>query len=73
MEFPALVAVPVIAPVLEFKLKPAGRAPLEIDHVYGNVPPVATAVCEYAAPSVPPGNADVEMTRVAGATAIDSG
>jgi len=39
---PAVVGVPVIAPVPVFKLKPAGSVPLEIENdVKGGVPPVA--------------------------------
>ena len=67
-----MVGVPVIAPVLEFKLKPAGSAPLEIDHAYGSVPPVADTVCEYGTPAVPPGSDTVVIASVAGETAIDS-
>jgi hypothetical protein len=43
LNVPAVVGVPVIAPVLEFKLKPAGRLPTVIDHVIGAVP-VAVSV-----------------------------
>jgi len=35
---PAAVGVPVIAPVVPFKLKPTGRLPLFIDQVIGVVP-----------------------------------
>jgi hypothetical protein len=38
---PEPVGVPVIAPVLALRIKPAGRVPERIDHVYGWVPPVA--------------------------------
>ena len=40
---PEPVGVPVIAPVLA-KVRPAGRVPERIDHVYGWVPPVAVSV-----------------------------
>jgi hypothetical protein len=36
--------VPLIAPVEAFSVKPAGREPLVIDHVYGDTPPVAVSV-----------------------------
>ena len=36
---PAPVGEPVMAPVLAFKLNPAGSVPAVIDHVYGLVPP----------------------------------
>jgi hypothetical protein len=35
------VGVPLIAPVLGFNDNPGGKDPLEIDHVYGGVPPLA--------------------------------
>ncbi len=38
---PAVVGVPVIAPVELFSVRPAGNDPAVIDHVYGVVPPVA--------------------------------
>ena len=40
---PAVVGVPVIAPLLD-NVKPPGSAPALIDHVYGAVPPVAFSV-----------------------------
>lgn len=40
---PAVVGVPVIAPVAPFRNKPSGRLPEEIENVYGGVPPVATS------------------------------
>jgi hypothetical protein len=41
LNVPAVVGVPVIAPVFTFKPKPAGRLPLVIDHVIGVVPVAA--------------------------------
>ena len=38
MDVPIIVGIPVIAPVLSFKLKPVGSVPLEIDQVIGVVP-----------------------------------
>jgi len=61
------VGVPVIAPVLVFSVSPAGSVPLVNDHVYGVVPPVAASVVEYAVPTVPLGNDEVVIDRVAGA------
>ena len=47
LKVPVAVGVPVIAPVLGLKLRPAGSAPLVIDHdVYGGVPPLAVSVAE---------------------------
>ena len=43
---PAVVGVPVMAPVDEFSDKPAGRAPADKDQVFGVVPPVETSVVE---------------------------
>jgi len=40
---PAVVGVPVMAPVLGFSVKPGGRLPAVIEKVYGGVPPVATS------------------------------
>lgn len=39
-EFPALVGTPVMSPAA-LSVKPAGKAPEEIDHVYGVLPPPA--------------------------------
>jgi hypothetical protein len=41
-----VVGVPVMAPVLALSVKPAGSVPAEIAKEYGEVPPVALAVCE---------------------------
>jgi hypothetical protein len=48
---PEALGIPVTAPVEAFKIKPAGSAPLMIDHVYGGVPPEAFSVTEYAVPT----------------------
>ncbi len=37
---PAADGVPVIAPVVVFRLKPAGREPAETEKVYGETPPL---------------------------------
>ena len=42
---PAVVGVPVIAPVAVFSVRPAGSAPEAIAKVYGAVPPV-TVIAE---------------------------
>jgi hypothetical protein len=41
LDVPLAVGVPEIAPLLTDKLRPAGRLPVLIDHVYGAVPPLA--------------------------------
>jgi hypothetical protein len=61
---PAVVGAPLIMPVLLME-SPAGRLPA--DHVYGEVPPVAANVAEYAVPTVPVGRVPVEITSGAGA------
>jgi hypothetical protein len=55
LEFAAVVAVPVIAPVEAFRLRPVGSAPAVMDQVYGVLPPVAVNVDEYATPTVASG------------------
>ena len=42
LEAPALVGVPVIAPVPEFSDKPAGSAPAVMLHFSGGVPPATS-------------------------------
>ena len=61
---PAVVGVPLIVPLLLIE-RPLGR-PLA-DQVYGELPPVAARFAEYAVPTVPAGNAVVEITSGAGA------
>ena len=62
-----------MTPVLAFSPRPAGKVPVDTDHVRGVVPPAAANVCEYAAPMVPGGSGDVVVMDIAGATTIDSG
>lgn len=40
------VGVPLIMPVDEFSVKPAGRVPEVRDHLYGAVPPLTARACE---------------------------
>ena len=42
---PAVPGVPDIVPPAA-RLKPAGSVPLDTDHEYGGVPPVAPSACE---------------------------
>ena len=65
---PVADGVPVMAPVLVFRIKPAGNAPADTDQVSGVVPPVEAIDCEYAVLSVPPGNAVVVIVNVAAVT-----
>jgi hypothetical protein len=39
-----VVGTPVIAPVAELRISPAGRSPTDTDHEYGAVPPLAVRV-----------------------------
>ena len=41
---PAVVGVPVMAPLEALRLRPAGRLPLVTDQLYGVAPPVAVRV-----------------------------
>ena len=52
----AVVGVPLIRPVNEFTVKPPGNVPEVSVQVYGEVPPVAVNVCEYAVPTWPLAN-----------------
>ena len=49
---------------------PAGSAPAISDHVYGDVPPAAASVFEYAVETVPSASAAVEIDSGTGAAAI---
>ena len=42
LNVPAVVGVPVIAPVDGFSVNPGGSEPLVIENVYGETPPAAT-------------------------------
>ena len=46
VETAAMVGVPVMAPVLAFRVRPAGSEPVTTDHVRGAVPPLAASVAE---------------------------
>jgi hypothetical protein len=71
LEVPATVGVPVIAPVFALRLSPAGSGPGDNDQVYGSVPPVAAAVCEYTTLTSPFKSATVVMDGAA-AIVIDN-
>lgn len=66
---PLPVGVPEIAPAEE-SVRPAGKLPEAIDHVYGVVPPLAVSVVLYAVFCVPEGNDVVLMVGGCGAGAI---
>ena len=67
---PAVVGVPEITPVDATRLNPAGNVPALTLQLYGEVPPLACSVVEYAVPVVPPGS-DVVVT-VGGCAAATS-
>ncbi len=50
---PDTVGVPLITPVVAFKVNPVGSVPEFKVNVYGAVPPVGTIVEEYATPTCP--------------------
>jgi hypothetical protein len=60
-DVPAIVGVPVIAPVDVFRLSPAGSVPAERLQEYGVVPPVAASDVLYADCACPLGRLVVEM------------
>jgi hypothetical protein len=53
---------PLIKPADDI-VKPAGREPAEIDHVYGAVPPIATSCCEYGENSIAFGKVVVPIVK----------
>ena len=68
------VGVPLIAPVLELRLKPAGRLPTLREYVSGAKPPVATTVWLYAVPYTSEGRDTVVIAGAGGRfTAMLSG
>jgi hypothetical protein len=66
---PLEVGVPVIAPVVEFRLRPAGSVPVATENVYGAVPPVTViAGLLNASPTSP--ELTVEQVTVGGGTMV---
>jgi hypothetical protein len=61
VDVPAVVGVPEI--VSPLSVRPAGKLPVTIDHVYGVVPPEAARLAEYAALVVPSSSDDVVTAR----------
>jgi hypothetical protein len=59
LDGPGVVGVPLITPVIESRLSPAGREPVSgnpTNHVNGTVPPLVAIGREYTAFAVPPGS-----------------
>jgi hypothetical protein len=62
----AALGVPVIAPVVELRARPAGRFPSVRTNLYGAVPPVASIAPEYGTPTTPVGRFGVRVKDQAG-------
>src|SRR5215471_2518918 len=60
-DVPAAVGVPVIAPVLGFRVKPAGSVPVARLQVTALIPPIACKVALYAVFRTPSGSEVVVM------------
>jgi hypothetical protein len=58
-DVPLADGVPEITPVVAASVRPAGKLPDEIDHVYAGVPPLACNAVEYSVPSFPEGSVAV--------------
>ena len=56
LNWPAVVGVPEMTPVVPLSVKPFGSDPLETVKVYGPVPPVAEIVWLYGVPMTPGGS-----------------
>src|SRR5436190_2893375 len=69
----APVGVPVIAPVLGFRFKPAGKDPeMTVQFTYGAVPFDAPSPCVYDAPIMPAGSGDEVLMMSAGSTVSEN-
>ena len=68
LEVPAVVGVPLIRPVAEFRVMLAGNVPAASVQVRGNVPPLTTTACEYLTPTVPCGNGELVVITGGGFT-----
>ena len=65
--------MPLIVPAGPALLRerPLGKPPA--DQLYGETPPVAASVAEYAVPTVPAGRVNVEITSGAGGAGGEGG
>jgi hypothetical protein len=70
VELPAAVGVPLT--VQPLSVSPAGRVPVVMEQLYGEVPPLAPMVALYVMPTVPSGSVLVSV-RAAGSMTIVSG
>ena len=67
---PEAVGVPVIAPVAEFRLNPAGKLPVVTAHVYGEIPPVACNVVDGYTELTTPTGSDAEVVVTLSAATV---
>src|SRR5882724_7382966 len=65
----AVLGVPLSTPAL-LRVKPAGKLPALIDHVYGAVPPVAVNVPLYTTPTVAAGKGETVVIVSAAAACV---
>jgi hypothetical protein len=59
---PVTLAVPVIAPVDAFSVRPVGRVPVPIEKVYGATPPVTVGPGTFKATPTSPEFVDEQVT-----------
>jgi hypothetical protein len=73
VEDPLAVGIPEIVPEAGSRLRPPGSLPAVIAHLYPGVPPLARKACEYDAPPVAGGKAEVAMVNGLGARTMVNG
>jgi hypothetical protein len=69
-KIPGAVGVPLIWPDVVFRRRPGGKLPEIFDHVNGGTPPDATIAVAYAAFSVAPRRAPLDVIDSAGGALI---
>jgi hypothetical protein len=69
----AALGEPATSPVVAFNCNPAGSVPEEILQEYGDTPPSAASVKEYALPAVPEGMLVVVIVKFEAAAAEAAG
>jgi hypothetical protein len=69
---PLAVGVPEINPLAPASVSPGGRLPPVTDQAYGVVPPLASSVCEYAVPLVPPASLADVIVKAIGAIVTEA-
>jgi len=63
LNVPPVVGIPLMVPVLAFKLSPLGSDPVVIAQLSGGMPPVAINDVEYKLPVDPPGAEEVVIDK----------